>query len=85
MGGKLKFRCISNHVEDLADGSVVAPGEFVHLSEEDLKDPHNERLVAEGVLVGTGDKSEQVADKTEARVARREARAEAEEAKEGGS
>ena len=84
MGGKLKFRCVSNHVEDLADGSIVAPGEFVHLSEEDAKDPHNERLIAEGALIGTGDKSEEVADMTEARVSRREAKA-AREEEEGGS
>ena len=84
MGGKLKFRSISNHVEDLADGSIVAPGEFVHLSEDEVKDPHNERLIGEGILIGAGDKSEEVADKTEARVERRE-KAAAKATEEGGS
>lgn len=82
--GKLKFRSVSTHVEDLADGSTVAPGEFVHLSEDDLKDPHNERLVAEGILIGTGDKSEEVADKTESLVERRAKRDQARE-EEGGN
>jgi len=79
--GQLKFRCVSSHIEDLADGSTVAPGEYVTLSDEDLKDPHNERLVADGILVGTGEKSTNEAEKIEKKVDRREAQQE----KEGGT
>jgi acylphosphatase len=44
------YRCISGHVEDLADGRVVAPGEEVKLTAEQIDDPHNARLIDENKL-----------------------------------
>lgn len=35
----------------LANGRPLAPREFVELSEEEQKDPHNARLIAEGKLI----------------------------------
>lgn len=35
----------------LADGRVVVPGEPIELSKDDLKDPHNMRLIEEGQLL----------------------------------
>lgn len=64
MGGTLKLRSISNHVEDLADGSIVAPGETVSLTEKQLSEPHNKRLVDEGLLI---EAAEEKADSKEGR------------------
>lgn len=35
----------------LADGRVIVPGEPFDLSKDDLKDPHNQRLLDEGQIV----------------------------------
>jgi hypothetical protein len=35
----------------LADGRVIVPGESFTLNAEDLKDPHNKRLIDEGQIV----------------------------------
>lgn len=43
----------STHPEDLADGRVIGVGETVELSDEDLSDPHNQRLLEEGLLIST--------------------------------
>jgi hypothetical protein len=45
------FTVASKHPEDLASGRTVAPGEKVPTGAVDLKDPHDKRLVDEGVLV----------------------------------
>ena len=47
------FRSVSSHVEDLASGRTLAPGEFVDLTKEEQKDPHNARLLEEGILIST--------------------------------
>jgi hypothetical protein len=39
------------HGIDLADGRTAGPGDVVSLSDEDLKDPHNQALVDEGHLL----------------------------------
>lgn len=36
--------------QDLADGSFVPPGETVELTAAQQKEPHNQRLIDEGVL-----------------------------------
>lgn len=38
----------------LADGRPFEPGEYVTLSKEEMKDPHNKRLVDEGKLLAAG-------------------------------
>lgn len=48
---KEDYKVVSDHAEDLADGRVLAPGEVVKLSKEDLEDPHNQRLLEEGKLL----------------------------------
>jgi hypothetical protein len=45
------YKSASNHVEDLSDGRTLAPGEVVSLTKEELSDPHNKRLIDEGVLI----------------------------------
>lgn len=69
----MKFRYVDNHPVDLADGRPIAPGEFVFLSEEEADIPHNKSLIADGKLLPTGEKSEEVAEKAE-RAAAREAK-----------
>lgn len=45
------FLFVGTHVEDLASGRTLAPGEEVTLSGDELNDPHNKRLVDDGVLI----------------------------------
>jgi hypothetical protein len=58
MAGKsTKFKSVSNHVEDLASGQTVGPGETFNLTAEDQQDPHNQRLIDEEIIVeAEGDK-----------------------------
>lgn len=42
-------KCVSDHVEDLADGRQVAPGEIIEGVE--TKEAHNKRLFGEGRLL----------------------------------
>lgn len=42
-------KCVSDHVEDLADGRQVAPGEIIEGVE--TKEPHNKRLLEEERLL----------------------------------
>jgi len=44
-----RFFLSSTHPEDLACGTVVAPGETT--SKANPKDPHDKRLIAEGKLI----------------------------------
>lgn len=48
-----EHKLVGNHPEDLADGRVLGPGEVAELSKEDLKDPHNQRLIEEELLIPT--------------------------------
>lgn len=47
----MKFKCVSTHPEDLADGRILAPGEYADLDDEAQKDPHNQRLIEEDILI----------------------------------
>lgn len=47
----MKYKLISDHAEDLADGRVLGPGEEAELDEEAVEDPHNQRLIEEGKLI----------------------------------
>lgn len=47
----MRHRNISSHVEDLHDGRVVEPGGFAELTVEEEKEPHNARLIEEGLLI----------------------------------
>lgn len=70
---KAKFRYVGNHPEVLPSGQPVEPGEFVHLSDKDVEEDHVlQSMLADNRLVGTGEKSEDIAEKAERRVARGE-------------
>lgn len=73
MAGK-KYRYVGNHAETLDDGRPVAPGDYVHLTDEEMKSPQNSSLAAEGVLIGMSDAGEEQIDKAETRVKREEAK-----------
>lgn len=71
---ELEYKWVGTHPQDLADGRMLAPGETVVLSEEDVRDPHNESLLADGALIPTDEKNEaeHQARLAERRVTRRE-------------
>jgi hypothetical protein len=48
------------HAEDLADGRMVGPGESVTLDDELLNDPHNKRLIYEGIFIRTDEPTKQL-------------------------
>jgi hypothetical protein len=48
-----EYKCISDHAEDLSGGQIVAPGESVKLTKEEVEDPHNARLIEESKLIPT--------------------------------
>lgn len=46
------YRHVGNHPEDTAEGAVLAPGESTEdLASFDPRDPHNKRLIDEGILL----------------------------------
>lgn len=72
MAEEAEYKNVGSHVHDLADGRMLAPGETVMLDEDAVRDPHNEALLADGVLIGTEKEAEHEADLAERRVSRRE-------------
>lgn len=67
---RAKFRYVGDHAQDLPGGRVIAPGEFVHLSEEDQKDPFIMDLMANDRIIGTGKVSEEAVESAEAKAER---------------
>lgn len=49
-----EYRNVSDHVEDLASGQTLGPGEAVDLDKDAMKEDHNKRLIEEGSLIPTG-------------------------------
>jgi hypothetical protein len=49
------YRYVGSHPETLDNGSPVAPGDYVKLTDEELKSPQNASLLEEGVLVEAPD------------------------------
>jgi hypothetical protein len=47
----VKYKLVGDHPEDLADGRVLGPGEEADLDKEAVGDPHNQRLIEEGLLI----------------------------------
>lgn len=68
------FRNISTHPVDLADGTIVATGEFCLVPEDQMKDAHNEDLIASGHLLAVDDLADDERKKATRRVKRREAK-----------
>lgn len=52
----MEYRNVSDHVQDLASGQTVGPGEAVEIAKKDLEEDHNLRLVEEGLFIPTGGK-----------------------------
>ena len=77
--GNAKYRMVGDHAESLASGQMLEPGEFATLSDDDADEEHNKELMARGVLIGTGEKSEEEvesAQKAAARLAKKQAKEE---------
>lgn len=73
-----KYRFVGMHADTLASGQPIEPGEFVNITDEEIEDPHNAALVHDGLLIGTGSKSKDVAETTSKKVDRQVAKEEGE-------
>jgi pyruvate/2-oxoglutarate dehydrogenase complex dihydrolipoamide acyltransferase (E2) component len=51
----MKYRNVGNHAEDLADGRMIGPGEYVELSEEEADDPRAKDLIDSEVFLLIGE------------------------------
>jgi hypothetical protein len=47
----MRYRNVSNHIEDLDDGRVIEPGGYVELDDDATDADHNKRLIEEGQLI----------------------------------
>jgi hypothetical protein len=79
-----KYRYVGDVPGELASGQPIEPGEFVNLSDEDAEEAHNQALLADGKLIGTGDKSKGQAETAEQRVAKQEQKVKNEAAQQAG-
>ena len=57
MPGKSYVTKLDSSERVLASGRVLVPGEPVDLDSDELKDPHNKRLIDEGQIVEAPKKS----------------------------
>jgi hypothetical protein len=48
---KKEYRWIGDHHQDFAGGVMVGPGDFVKLTDDEIKEDHNKRLLDEGALI----------------------------------
>lgn len=67
----LQYRFVGDHAEVLANGRPVEPGEFVDLTEDELRDPFYEDLIHNGNLIGTDEGGEHQVSLANRRVERR--------------
>lgn len=67
----LSYRFIGNHAEVLHDGRPLGIGDFVELTEDELRESHVEMLAHEGVLIGTDEAAEHQISLAVRRVERR--------------
>lgn len=66
-----QYRFVGSHADMLANGRPVEPGEFVDLTDDEVREDHNEMLIADGNLIGTDEASEHQANLADRRVDRR--------------
>lgn len=66
-----QYRFVGSHADMLASGRPVEPGEFVDLTDEEVRETHNEMLIADGNLIGVGDDAEHQQKLATTRVKRR--------------
>lgn len=70
--GKKEFRFVGHHSEEDASGRTLEPGEFYKMTDDEIREPHNEQLILDGKLIPTDNKSEHEVDLAERREKRRE-------------
>lgn len=68
----MEYKWVGNHPQDLASGQELAPGETAELSDDDVRNPHNESLITDGNLIPLDKEAEHETELAERRVARRE-------------
>jgi hypothetical protein len=56
-----EFRHVGAHPDDLDDGRQVAPGDLVELTEDQIREPRAQELIAIAVLLPTDEKAEEQA------------------------
>lgn len=71
-----QYRFVGSHADMLASGRPVEPGEFVDLTDDEVRETHNEMLIADSNLIGVEKESEHQATLAERRVERRASGAE---------
>lgn len=69
-----QYRFVGSHADVLPNGRPIGPGEYVDLTDEEVRDPYYEMLLADGNLIGTEEQAEHEQSLAERRVARREAK-----------
>jgi hypothetical protein len=67
-----QYRYVGSHADVLADGRPIGPGEFIDLTDDQLRDPFYEDRLANGVIIGTEDEAEHQQKLATRRVERRE-------------
>lgn len=55
---KTAMKYVGRTIADLADGRTLEPGQEIDMTEETLADPHNQRLVDDGLLIAVQTKKE---------------------------
>lgn len=59
----MKYKLVGTHAEDLDDGRVVNPGEIFEMdNRREEENPHNQRLVDEGLVIEVSEKEAQAAE-----------------------
>lgn len=48
---KTKYRFVGQHLDDLADGRILEPGEAYTLTPDEIEDPHNQQRISDGLLL----------------------------------
>jgi hypothetical protein len=48
---KTRLKFVGRHLDDLADGRVLEPGEIYTLTAAELADPHNQLRIESGLLI----------------------------------
>lgn len=49
---KDQYKCIARVPQNLADGRMVAPGEVFDLDQKQAEEPHNQKLLESGAIMG---------------------------------
>lgn len=55
---KPTYKFVGPHIDDLADGRQLVPGETYKLTDEEKAEPHNQRLFQDGLMLTVNDPKE---------------------------